>query len=206
KEVVPLLADPDPFLVSAAVHVLGRSGNSAILLPHIEASDPRLRLGVLLALRQTGDTAGRAALTKFLNDADPEVRRTAIQWIGEEKLMEFADRLPASATQAPVTPSLFQALMASKHLLAGGKPDAEPIDEKLLAGVIGDSAQPATFRVLAVQMLRPNHPAVSAAKLGELLAAKDAALRRQASRSLALRPDQASQELLLKLAADSNAE
>jgi putative membrane-bound dehydrogenase-like protein len=206
KEVVPLLADPDPFLVSAAVHVLGRSGNSAMLLPHIEASDPHLRLGVLLALRQTGDSAGRTALVRFLKDADPEVRRTAIQWIGEEKLQEFADRLQASATQAPVTPSLFQALMASKHLLGGGKPDAEPIDEKLLAGVIADSGQPATFRVLAVQMLRPNHPAVAAAKLSELLTAKDASLRRQASRSLSLRPDQASQDVLLKLAADSNAD
>jgi putative membrane-bound dehydrogenase-like protein len=206
KEVVPLLADADPFLVSAAVHVLGRSGNSALLLPHVEAADPRLRLGVLLALRQTGNAAGRAALAKFLKDADPEVRRTAIQWIGEEKLQEFAERLQASATQAPVTPVLFQALMASKHLLAGGKPDAEPIDENFLAGVIVDAGQPAAFRVLALQMLRPNHSAMAAAKLSELLTAPDAALRRQASRSLAMRPDQASQDVLLKLAADTKAE
>jgi putative membrane-bound dehydrogenase-like protein len=206
KEVVPLLADADPFLVSAAVHVLGRPGNSALLLPHVEAADPRSRLGVLLALRQTGDAAGRAALAKFLKDADPEVRRTAIQWIGEEKLQEFADRLQASATQAPVTPALFQALMASKHLLAGGKPDAEPIDENYLAGVIVDAGQPTAFRVLALQMLRPNHSAMAAAKLSELLSAPDAALRRQASRSLAMRPDQASQDVLLKLAADSKAE
>jgi putative membrane-bound dehydrogenase-like protein len=206
KEVVPLLADPDPFLVSAAVRVLGRPGNAALLLPHVEAADPRLRLGVLLALRQTGDAAGRAALAKFLKDADPEVRRTAIQWIGEDKLQEFAERLQASATQAPVTPALFQALMASKHLLAGGKPDAEPIDENYLAGVIAEASQPAAFRVLALQMLRPNHSAMAAAKLSELLTAKDAALRRQASRSLAMRPGQASQDVLLRLAADSKAE
>src|SRR5262249_37164304 len=85
KEVVPLLGDPDPFLVSAAVEALGRPGNAGLLLPHADAADPRLRVGVLLALRRTGDSEGRAALKSFLQDADPEVRRTAIQWVGEER-------------------------------------------------------------------------------------------------------------------------
>ena len=51
-----------PFLVSAAVYALGRPGNAGLLLPHVEAADPVLRLGVLLALRRTGDAEGRDAL------------------------------------------------------------------------------------------------------------------------------------------------
>ncbi len=206
RELVPLLADADPFLVGAAVHVLGRPKQSALLLPHVEEADPKLRLGVLLALRLTGDAEGRAVLGKFLKDADPEVRRTAIQWVGEDRLKDFAPRLSAAAAQEPTTRDLFLALLAANHLLAGGKPDAEPVDEKLIARIIPDASQPTAFRVLALQMLRPDHPTLSAANLGDLLAGKDAALRRQAARTLALRTDKPSQDLLMKLAVNIEAE
>lgn len=206
KQVVPLLADADPFLVSAALNALGRPGYADLLLPHVEAADPKLRLGVLLALRKSGEAEGRASLPKFLKDADPEVRRTAIQWVGEEKLKDYAEALNSSAAQAPTTAALFQALLAANHLLGGGKPDAEPVDEKFIAKVVHDSAQPVTFRVLALQMLRPDHPALSASRLGELLAAKDPTLRRQAARTLALRTDKDSHDVLRKLASDNDAE
>ena len=206
REVVPLLADKDPFLVSAAINVLGRPAAKKLLLAEIENADPQMRLGVLLALRQSGDAEGRAFLGKFLKDADPEVRRTAIQWVGEERLKDFASQLNASAAQAPTTAALFRALLATNHLLAGRKPDAEPIDEKFIAQVVQDAEQPATFRVLALQMLRPDHPALSAARLGDLLTNKDTTLRRQAARSLALRGDKDSQELLRKLAENADAE
>ena len=39
-EVVPLLADKDPFLVSAAADALGRPGNAGLLLPSVEAPMP----------------------------------------------------------------------------------------------------------------------------------------------------------------------
>ena len=90
RAIVPTLADADPFLVGTALAVLGRPGGSALLLPHIKEKNPALRLGVLLALRRSGDAAGRDALPAFLADADPGVRRAAVQWIGEERLRRFA--------------------------------------------------------------------------------------------------------------------
>jgi putative membrane-bound dehydrogenase-like protein len=206
RRIVPLLADPDPFLVSAAVEALGRTGNSELLLPHVEDTDARLRLGVLLALRRTGDAKGRAALDRFLKDADPEVRRTAIQWVGEERLKEFAPRLADAAARPPVTRDLFRALLAANHLLDGGKPDAPPFDEKYLVRVLGDAGQSSAFRVLALQMLRPDHPALSAANLGKLLADEDPALRREALRALTLSGDKAAAEPLLALAKDDKAD
>jgi putative membrane-bound dehydrogenase-like protein len=205
KEVAPLLADKDPFLLSAAVEALGRKGNAGLLLPHAEAADARLRLGALLALRRTGDDEARASLKAFLTDADPEVRRTAIQWVGEEGLKDYAPRLADAAAQAPTNRELFRALLAANHLLAGGKPDAEPVDEKYLARVVDDAGQPSPFRVLALQMLRPDHPALSADRLGKLLAGDDTSLRRQALRTLSSRGDKATQEILLKLAKDGDA-
>ena len=172
-KILPLLASPDPFLVSAALHVLGKPGNIALLLGHAGAADPRLRLGILLALRRSGTQAWRAALGQFLKDPDPEVRRTAIQWVGEEQLQEFAPQLTAAAAQAPVNRDLFRAVLAARHLLAGRPPNAEPIDEKCLAQVVADTGQPSSFRVLALQMLRPDHVAVSVARLGKLLTGTD---------------------------------
>jgi putative heme-binding domain-containing protein len=60
--------------------------------------------------------------------------------------------------------------------------------------------------VLAMQMLRPENPALAANKVGEFLTSTEPALRRQTSRMLALRADKGSQELLLKLAGDNEAE
>jgi len=206
KAILPLLADRDPFLLSAALDVLGRPGQSALLLAQVEAPDVRLRLGVLLALRRSDEPAGRDALPKFLDDADPDVRRAAIQWVGEEKLRKYADQLAASAARAPVTRELFLALLAASNLLSKDKLAEEPADEKFLAAVIQGKDQPAAFRNLALQMLRPDHPALTVARLREFIDGQDATIRVQAARTLAMRSDKASQEELRRLAADERAE
>lgn len=206
KLVIAAAADPDPFIFSAIIYSLGKPGSAGELLPYIEATNPRIRLAVLLALRRTGDKEGAGALKAFLKDPDPEIRRTAIQWVAEENLKEYAPLLQEAAAQRPTTPDLFRALLAAKHLLSGGKPDADPIDENYLAKVVGDAGQPSAFRVLAVQMLRPDHPALSAANLEKLLSADDAALRRQAARTLATRTDKDALALLLRLTKDSAAD
>lgn len=202
KAVLGLLADPDPFLVSAALEVVGRPGNVNILVPQVKATDPRQRLGVLLALRRTGQRAARQALSDFLDDPDPEVRRAAIQWVGEEGLKDWAPQVTAAATRPPATRSLFQALLAANHLLNGGKPEHEPADDKALVKFVDDAKQPEVFRLLALQALRPDHPSVTTARLRELAGDADAALRMAAVRTLALRADPAGQEVLRALAID----
>jgi putative membrane-bound dehydrogenase-like protein len=206
QRVVKELADPDPFIASAALRALGRPGQCELLLPHAGAEKPRERLGILLALRRTGDAQGRTALVRFLKDSDPQVRRAAIQWVGEERLREFAAELTASASRPPVTRDLCQALVAANHLLAGGKPTAEPIDEKYLAGVIADASQSAPLRTLALQTLRPDHPALAVGDLHKLLGDRDATLRRESARTLAFRGSAEAQRLLTELAADPKAE
>lgn len=202
KAVLALLADPDPFLVHAALEVVGRPGNVTILVPQVKATDPRQRLGVLLALRRTGQRAARQALSDFLDDPDPEVRRAAIQWVGEEGLKDWGPQVTAAATRPPATRSLFQALLAANHLLSGGKPEHEPADDKALVKFVDDAKQPAVFRLLALQALRPDHPSIATARLRELASDADAPLRLAAVRTLALRGDAAGQEVLRVLAAD----
>jgi putative membrane-bound dehydrogenase-like protein len=203
---LPYLGDPDPFFVSAAVNALGCRRNVEFLRAHAGSSNARLRLGVLLAMRHSGDESARSELRQFLSDPDPEVRRCAIQWVAEERLKEWAGQLEKAAVMAPTSPALFRALLAARHLLAGGRPDAEPIDEKWLSGMLNQNDQPPAFRVLALRMLRPDHPALAPDRLGKLLSDRDPALRRQAARSLALRGGKAVEPILLRLAKDDAAD
>jgi putative membrane-bound dehydrogenase-like protein len=206
KAVLPYLADADPFLVSAAVNALGRAENLTLLLSQVDSSDPKQRLGVLLALRRTHQERARSALRRFLADSDPAVRRCAIQWVAEERLKEWAGQLESAASRAPTSAGLFRSLLAARHLLAGGKPDAEPIEGKWLAKVLHSTDQPGVFRVLALRMLPANHPAVAAGRLGKLVSDKDEALRREAARTLALRGGKGAKEVLLALAKDGTAD
>src|SRR5262249_37138725 len=113
KAILPLLADKDPFLVGAALEVLGRRGNSGILSPHIRSSNPSLRVGILLALRRAGEAEGRLKLPQFLDDADPVVRRAAIQWVGEENLHQYANLAKAAAFLQPISREVFEAYLAT---------------------------------------------------------------------------------------------
>lgn len=200
-EIVEYLADSDPFVRSAAIDCFGRSGATKYLSPRLSAAEPQLRLGMLLALRRSGEARARELLPQFLADESPAARRAAIQWIAEEGLQQYADALPAAALKAPTSPDLLRALLAAQHLLAGGDPGAEPYDENRLLAVVADQKQPAVFRQLALRLLRADHPQLSTELLGALLHGDDAGLRLEAVRTLGLRSDPASRALLRSAAA-----
>jgi putative membrane-bound dehydrogenase-like protein len=205
-KILPVLADPDPFLAAAALHILGRPRHLQLLKNAANTKEPRLRLGVLLALRRTGKAEGREMLPQFLDDRDPAVRRAAVQWVGEERLEDYKDAIAKAASKEPVTRDLFEALLASQAMLDGKKWEstAEPSGESYVAAIVKDAKQPAVFRALALRMLRPDHPVLKTTLLKELLADRDGALRGEAIRTLAQRADDASQELLRSLARDDN--
>lgn len=203
EKMIKYLADADPFVRSAAIDCLGRSGATKFLSPHLSTADPQLRLGVLLALRRSGERQARELLRQFLADESPAVRRAAIQWVAEEQLQPLADLLPAAALKSPTSPDLFRALLAAQHLLAGGDPGAEPYDENRLLAVVADQKQPAVFRQLALRLLRPDHPQLSTDLLAALLRGDDAGLQLEAIRTLGLRGDDVSRALLRSAAVDA---
>lgn len=205
---VPILADPDPFLAGAALNVLGQPGNSTLLTEAVESKDARLRLGALLALRRAGEAEGRKLLPKFLADADPGVRRAAVQWVGEERLKDYQDAVATAAAREPVTRDLFEALLASQQMLSGAtwKPTEEPSGEEYVSRIVKDAKQPVVFRTLGLRMLRPDHPVLTKELLKDLVNNTDEHLRQEAVRTLAQRDDNASQEMLRRLATDEKAD
>jgi putative membrane-bound dehydrogenase-like protein len=205
--IVPLLADADPFLASAALEALGRPEQVALLLAHAESANARLRLGVLLALRRSGSAAAHASLSNYLFDPDPAIRRAAIQWVGEGRLRQFAPLLDAAAAQQPATREVFEALLATQDILAGNRhrPTEEVAGETYVAKVMLDAEKPAAIRALALSMLRPDHPSLTAARLRQFLSSADSELRRQTVRTLAMRADEPCQAELRRLATDKRA-
>jgi putative membrane-bound dehydrogenase-like protein len=197
---VPMLGDPDPFLASAAMETLSREGGAPFLLDHIGERDPKVRLGVLVALRRAGD---KSAAEKFLEDVEVAIRRAAIQWVGEDRLSHLAAALEQSASRLPVTKEIFEAYLASTDLLAGRNP--QQVDqlgsEILIARMLDDANEPAPLRALALRMLRRDHPSMTVAKMEKLLEA-DPLLRLEALRSIAVRPDENAQAILRRVAAD----
>ncbi|RPH51533.1 MAG: hypothetical protein EHM91_01060, partial [Planctomycetota bacterium] len=161
---------------------------------------PKVRLGVLLALRRTGDTSAAA---KFLEDSDTSVRRAAIQWVGEARLGDLAGAVEKSASRIPVTKEIFEAYLAATDLLAGRNPSQvdQLGSDVLIARMLDDANEPASLRALALRTLRIDHPSVAVPKLEKLLDG-DPALRLEALRSLAVRPDEAAQAILRRFTSD----
>src|SRR5262249_10205054 len=157
-----------------------------------------LRLGVLLALRRGGTAEGRKTLPRFLDDADAGVRRAAIQWVAEERLKEYADKLAPAAERPPISRELVQAFIAAEQILAGQSPAAldEAGGDEFVSRIVQDARRPAAFRAVALRMLRPDHPRLNAELLQEFVTGSGAALKEEAVRALAFRDDAASQQLL----------
>jgi putative membrane-bound dehydrogenase-like protein len=205
EEMVPVLADPDPFLAAAALYLLGQPEHTQLLTAaRLQHAEPRVRLGILLAVRRGGDAVGRSLLPQFLADPDPDIRRTAIQWVGEERLSEFAPQLDRSAAQPPVTQQVFEALLATREFLAGvhRQPSDEFGGQDYIARIVNDAGQPAALRAVALRMLRADYSGLNTSRLGEFIHGQDRDLRREAAHKLSMRADRSSQSLLLQLAGD----
>ncbi len=194
------LADPDPFLSATAIDALARSADPSALAA---SKDPRVRTGVLLALRQRNEAG---AVAKFLADPDPGVRRAAIQWVGEAGLKEHDEALSAAASRPPVTREVFEAFVAAiEFLSATERHRADQVGPEFhIARMLEDARKPAELRALALRMLRPEHPLRAFPKLESLTRGPDP-LRLEAVRALTLLPAEGAQKILRELASGTPA-
>lgn len=199
---VPLLGDPDPFLAAAAIETLSKAGGAEFLLKHVSEKDPKVRLGVLMALRRTADTTAAA---EFLADSDLAIRRAAIQWVGEDKLGFLAAAMEKSASRLPVTKEIFEAYLASTDLLQGRTPTQvdQLGSEILIAKVFDDANEPPQLRMLALRMLRRDHPSLAVPKLEKLLDSTPA-MSLEIARALMVRPEDGAQAILRRMADDAS--
>ena len=206
EQAFALLRSDDPFLFRGAVLALAK--HDALLAAHARDADSRIRLGILLAFRQRDSKATglREVLVNGLQDSEPDVRRSALKWIGEEHLTDFAADLDLALSGNP-TRQVFEAYLAAAELLGTTKID---VDGKVstatrlqrTADIALDAKRDPALRALALRLLPVQHQTLTLEVLRALLEADDARLRVEAVRVLAGRSESSAQAELRKLASE----
>jgi len=203
------LESDDPFVQQAARQGLRRSLDISKLIAIARSKDlaPARRLGLLLVLRDSDRPEARALLPAFLADPDPSIHFAAIQWVGEQKLAEHRPQLLAGLASTASTRSLFEATLAALEQLDGKArgPRDEVAGEDYIVALLTDPQTPATVLHRGLRMLRPDHPALTLARLKRFLEAPEEAVRIKAVRSLCQGPLPGRFEVLARLAEDKNA-
>jgi putative membrane-bound dehydrogenase-like protein len=203
EAVAALAASDDPFLFEGAVAAMARWGAEPIL-EEARGAGARVRLATLLALRRGGGPRAAESLDALLADPDPDVRRAAIQWAGEDRRKDLGAQVEAAFRKGPPSRILFETWLAASSLIAGESPegsDMTPRDDFLVA-IAGDEGRPAEVRAMALRAAPASHPRLGASAFRRLLGARDLSLRLEAVRSLreSVVPDAAA--MLSRLAAD----
>lgn len=199
------LDSDDPFARQAARVALARSLPVEELLRRAGDPSPARRLGIVLALRDTGRPEARAVVAQALADPDPSVRFVAVEWIGEERLTEFKDALRGTLADSALTRSLFEAALAALERLDGRRRTlAEEVggQDYIAALVVDPHTAPRVLR-RALRSLRPDHPALTLDRLRSLLDSPDPALRLEAVRTMRDAPHAEKAAILAALAADA---
>jgi putative membrane-bound dehydrogenase-like protein len=127
-------ATGDPFVASAALSLATRLETDERLHSKARADSPRERLFTLVALRRVSGM-GRGfipfgsrrvdvspdVVRRFVFDTDPDLRRAAMQWIGEEGISELRADLDRSLSLG-AREDIVDAWLAASALLDGGRP------------------------------------------------------------------------------------
>ncbi len=172
KLVAVAASDEDPFLRSAALHTISRLFRDAELLRLSRDEDPRARLVALLATRRRGGVGRGVApfadprravdpelVGRFLADSDPEVRRAALQWVGEERIEELAADVDEALERGAITRELLDAYLATKDLLRGASPHprGKVSRDRFLESLVADRKRPASLRAMALRSISDRH-------------------------------------------------
>lgn len=143
----------------------------------------------------------------LLKDSLPQIRRLAVQWAAEEKLVKLKPQVEALLQDENIDSDLFLTTLAAIEMLDGISPvdfDKTPPSKYVLPLVTKEL--PANLRALALRMVSPSDPALTVDFFQKLLKVDDPHLRRETIRTLQLSPLPESADLLLKIASDEGEE
>ena len=208
------LTSDDPFVRSAAVTALSNTRFRSDVVAAAADSDPRIRLGALLALQRARPASPEPIVRALLADADAHVRQMAMIWAGSAGLTALEPEVHRAVLTEPRSPQLFEVYLATLEQFDPGfirtrAAEAAPYARQLkrvlrprfLEAFIEDESRPAVLRGTAIRHLR-DLPA-QAAFLARMARAGNALeVRTEAVRSLATLADPAAAGTLLTIARD----
>lgn len=160
------LRSDDPFVKHAAVMVLSNERHWENLEGAISDESSAVRLGVLLALRQSNHPKQAALAGKFLEDPDSEIRNMALIWIGSRGLLTQRENLEKALEAGDFQTRLFETYLETVKLL---EPDfrtdfenkAEEISKRIplklpdnfIVDIVRDPSKPSKMRASALKYL-----------------------------------------------------
>lgn len=206
-----ILSIDDPFVFSVMLNTLAmhfsQDDFAKYLIPDatpdVKASSPRVRQAMLLAARKQAPKDDEL-VEIALADHDPDVRRLAVQWVGEEKFAELRPAVEAVFSSKEVTSELFLATLASLEMLGGKDPadfDKTPAEKYVLPLLKDENSSPA-IRAQALRLVSPNDEGLDAPFYASLIKSDYEPLRIEAIRSLQAVDPEVSGELLRKIVSD----
>jgi putative membrane-bound dehydrogenase-like protein len=195
-----LLIDTSPFVRHAAIQRLGRLPELLGRIEFAKLTDPKQRIGILLAWRAS-TVENESALTQSLADADPELRLLAAKWVADERLTKYRDKIVELLKMPDLDPRSLIALTTTLARL-----DDKPVNEDALAGYflerVKDAKAPATTRLQALRGIPATHKLLRTELLTDLLKHEDSALRIEALRALKDRADPKAADAVRAIAGD----
>lgn len=132
------------------------------IIAAVDDADPDIRLGVLLALKKSGDKEVEYVTEQFLADTDPRIRNMALIWAGSSQLTERRKDLEKALTSGETSTILFETYLETVKLLkpelwipikTGMNPIRNPLPEDFISSIVSDPAKPAKMRIFALRYL-----------------------------------------------------
>lgn len=206
------LKSEDPFVKHAAIMALSKEGDLDKLKAGSNNESPAIRLGVLLALKNSKHSQEESLAGQFLKDPDPEIRNMAMIWIGSHGLASQREQLEMVFETGDFTTPLFETYLETVKMLEptfmeGYWAKAVPISknnplqlpENFISNLISDRSNPSQIRGYALRYLE--NPAAKKDLILEFLANEsEEDIQLDIVQTLAKVPDPQVAEALLQLA------
>jgi putative membrane-bound dehydrogenase-like protein len=191
----------DPFLADAAQRELARIARDWSQAQWRALPSER-RVGALVAMRKE-DFQSPRWVRMLWSDPDPEIRFESLRWIADGVWKEYLPEVQKMLDDPALEYRLFEAALATTNTLKGD-PSQGVTDAKMLVERITHPNTPARIAAYAMRLAPAEHHGLGIVELKHLLDRNDPDLTREVVRSLALRKDQESQELLGTIARDAS--
>jgi putative membrane-bound dehydrogenase-like protein len=200
------LGSDDPYVRTEAIDVLTKAPEVLLSYTLQPDADSVARAHYAVALKRLDaglGTSGRhtGIIPSLLADLDQDVRFVGIKWIADEDLSQYRPNLEQLLSSNQLGRRDLQAVMAALAKISGDTKSEFSPDEKLLELAV-DAGKPSALRALALQGVDVNQKRLTVDTLAALTRDQDAALRREAVRSLVIHPDATRTPVLAQLAAD----
>ncbi len=212
------LKSNDPFVVHKAIIALSKIPQKEGLVSAVDHSDPNVRLGILLALRKSGDKEVGKTVTRFLIDPEPKIRNAALIWAGTALMTERRNDLELAITSGETSTDLFETYLETVKLLqpefvndyksmkeANSKSLNRVLPENFISSIVKDPTKPKEMRVYAMRYL-DNLDQHKELLISFLDKENDPEIRLEVIFSLRNYPDKQIAHELLQMALDQNSQ